>query len=519
MRCLVLVLLVLAGACSGKPANVEIEPLPQLDLARFEPGLQQRIGAATANLPIGTVAATGENAQPWFEAAQLLQAHGIENLALASYRNTIELQPGHDEARYLAAYLEHQAGNLEAALANYDEVLGNPTLGPTAAIRSGEIHLQRGEPALAETAFQTAERLQPGLAAVASGLGRAALARQDYAAARDFLEQALKKQPDADQLNYPLALSYRGLGDLERARDLMSRRGTRPARVPDPALDTVRSRASTSQVHIKAGLAAYENGDLETAAAEYRRALDLNPGLVDTHLALAWVLEQLGQTEDAFTHTRTTLQLDPERALAHHLLGRLHERAGDDRAAAESYRLASTDPGISPPVPSAELLAGALMRLGDYASAAPLYADLAASDPESARLQYLHGLALLATGDCAAAAVPLDRARRLSPGSAEAAEAWIRTTSSCAPADRRATVALAAELFSALPEAPFAEAYAMALASNGQFDRAVQLQQRVAANTGNSYSNDLLERFRNGKTAERPWPDNAPAFHPPRISD
>lgn len=162
-----------------------------------------------------------------------------------------------------------------------------------------------------------------------------------------------------------------------------------------------------------------------------------------------------------------------------------------------------------------EVAAIALMRAGNYDAAARALEIAAVPEPDNARLHYLHGLALLAVNKCGQAAVALDRAVRLAPGDTDIAEAWIRTRSSCAPGERQAPLALAAELFTALPDAPQAEAYAMALAADGQFERAIQLQRRAAARLDRDYSNELLRRYTDELPATRPWPDDAAVYTMP----
>ncbi|MDH3588912.1 MAG: hypothetical protein OEQ74_05875 [Gammaproteobacteria bacterium] len=133
-------------------------------------------------------------------------------------------------------------------------------------------------------------------------------------------------------------------------------------------------------------------------------------------------------------------------------------------------------------------------------------------ESEQAQVHYRQGLMLLASGDCARAATSLDLAIQLSPGNIAIAEAWIRNDSSCRAQRNQQVLAVAAELFTAIPDAAYAEAYAMALAANGQFDRAIQLQERVVANADSVYSRDLLQRFRNREMAEEPWPADTADF-------
>ena len=78
----------------------------------------------------------------------------------------------------------------------------------------------------AEPLFPKALSLQPRSVAAQFGLGRAALAKQDYTRAVEHLEQALSLDPQATVIHYPLAMAYRGVGDTARAEAHLQQRGT-----------------------------------------------------------------------------------------------------------------------------------------------------------------------------------------------------------------------------------------------------------------------------------------------------
>ncbi|MBT8143636.1 MAG: tetratricopeptide repeat protein [Gammaproteobacteria bacterium] len=514
-RALAIALLVVAG-CNKTEVPLVLQPLPEIDTARFESGLAERLQNAID-------AVNAESAEPaaadWLDLGMLLQAHGIDDAALVSYNNS-NLLEARFEARYLAAYLHQQAGQLDAAINDYREALSFDQVNTPTMLRLGEIFLQQGRLEDATNLYERVRQLQPRSAAAASGLGRVALARQQYAVARDHLHTALEIEPDADQLRYSLGLAYRGLGDLESARAALAARGSRGVAIPDPLLARVTALRATSQDYVKAGLAAYESGDLQATARYYRLALDSNAGLVDTRLALAFVLEQLGEIDQAVSEVDYVLQMTSENAMAWYQRGRLHERTANDASAVSAYTRAVE---LAPAETAArELLADALMRLQRYDEAAEHYLRIVEGEP-TARSYYLLGLARIASGDCKSAAAPLSQAYAADRTSAEAAAALIRVDSSCGNATSRQkqqALQLAQQLYQAIPEPEFAETLAMALAANGRFDDATSLQQSVVQVADNSYSNELLTLFRQHKPALQAWPQDAAIFSvPPLGSD
>ena len=72
------------------------------------------------------------------------------------------------------------------------------------------------------------------------GLGRAALARRDFARAVDYFEQALAADPRASVAHYPLALAYRALGDAAKAEAHLRQRGGVEVGPPDPLMVELR---------------------------------------------------------------------------------------------------------------------------------------------------------------------------------------------------------------------------------------------------------------------------------------
>src|SRR5437870_4997430 len=98
---------------------------------------------------------------------------------------------------------------------------------PSRGLAKLELAVQRrlGAGRAAAGLFERALAIDPKSAPVLAGLGRLALAGNDFQAAVQRLELALSADTQASALYYPLAMAYRGLGQTEKARDLLTRRG------------------------------------------------------------------------------------------------------------------------------------------------------------------------------------------------------------------------------------------------------------------------------------------------------
>lgn len=79
-------------------------------------------------------------------------------------------------------------------------------------------------------------------------------------------------------------------------------------------------------------------GRLEEAAAQYKEALRLNPGLWKAHNNLGADLVAMGKTEEAIPHYREAIALNPGYAEAHNNLGFALDRQGRREEAAGHFR-------------------------------------------------------------------------------------------------------------------------------------------------------------------------------------
>jgi tetratricopeptide (TPR) repeat protein/enamine deaminase RidA (YjgF/YER057c/UK114 family) len=88
------------------------------------------------------------------------------------------------------------------------------------------------------------------------------------------------------------------------------------------------------------GNARYRAGDLAAAAAAYRQALAINPGLLGARANLAVTLLALGRPEQAEPHLRHALRIDPGSPHLHLRLGLALNAQGHARPAVEAFERA-----------------------------------------------------------------------------------------------------------------------------------------------------------------------------------
>jgi tetratricopeptide (TPR) repeat protein len=103
---------------------------------------------------------------------------------------------------------------------------------------------------------------------------------------------------------------------------------------PSPA------RVFSAEQHYERGYAAEEAGDSQTAMAEYRQAVAIDPALSDAHVNLGRLLHEAGQAVQALTHYRAALAVRGDDPIAAFNLGVALEDLGRRPEAIEAYRRA-----------------------------------------------------------------------------------------------------------------------------------------------------------------------------------
>ncbi len=84
----------------------------------------------------------------------------------------------------------------------------------------------------------------------------------------------------------------------------------------------------TAEDHYYAALDLYGDGDREGAVAEYRKALEADPTLVDALHGLARVYQDLARFDEAIEVAKKISEHDPDDVLAHTSLSILYQKKG-----------------------------------------------------------------------------------------------------------------------------------------------------------------------------------------------
>lgn len=254
-----------------------------------------------------------------------------------------------------------------------DSVLRSPLLLPlTDSIRqfpdNASLYFRRGmllfntDPALAQTDFEKAAQLDPGVTDHWAGAGEAALVTEKYEKAATYFEKALQTVPDNAYLQYRLAMAWIERGHLEQADSLAAVMGKKQdavaqsyylrARIAEDRKDTLKAIEHLRSAVAVAGKESEYNAVLELAdllhsrhAADapgyYELALELDPTNAEPLFELAKYYEELGKAREATATYKRCVETDPGYAPAYIALGKQETAKQQWKAAFQYFNLAA----------------------------------------------------------------------------------------------------------------------------------------------------------------------------------
>jgi tetratricopeptide (TPR) repeat protein len=285
-------------------------------------------------------AQTSANGAPPLVAAASVSDHAALGLARIAL-----LRSDHDTARTLLEPVVARAPRFGAAWRLLGDV--HTAAGRTAAAHAAAARAQRLPPS-SSFADPAVERLVNDSRSTLLLLQQALEADLEINAAwhEHVIRRSFAFNPDNPEVVYEMSRLLRRLGDDEEALALLRRYHEM---VDDPlALAEIASYLSelgrlqeaesllqqaargpaNANVHADLGAIRAQRGDMARAAAEFERALALNPFHVSARLNLAALLLLDGRHQDAERHLRQVLAVEPANAKAHANMGIVFERRG-----------------------------------------------------------------------------------------------------------------------------------------------------------------------------------------------
>lgn len=265
-----------------------------------------------------------ENAQVYFELADVLARQKQIGKAVLNYQYTINLDPSHKDARRRLAALYIVGGKAEDAEGHIRKLLELDPGDKDALILDASLASKRKDFDKAREVYERILTMEKNNPSALAGLADLALADGDLKKAEELLRKALQSDPDNNPIQLALINMYSTQGRLDEAEKLLE--------------SLVKENPSNSGLRFFFGEFLLSAGARDRAQTEYEAALEHDPlrhiardRLYDIHLAnrtpekaaeLTSQLESLYPEEPAVTYFKARgveLERKPEEALEMYL--------------------------------------------------------------------------------------------------------------------------------------------------------------------------------------------------------
>ncbi|MEQ8859923.1 MAG: PEP-CTERM system TPR-repeat protein PrsT [Pseudomonadales bacterium] len=365
------------------------------------------------------------SAEQHLENARARMAEGEVRTAVIELKNALQKSPDLADARLLLGEAHDRLGDYPSALKEFERALdlgldnervragllrskvrlgrfnevigeleGRSDLTPPLAVVLGDAYLDAGDLAGARSMY---ERGRP-LPESSLGLGTIAWQEGDTAAAAVLLQEAV----DQDSGNSEAWLRK---GEFE-----LSRGATDPARAAFSA--ATKLQASRVAGHIGLARVALIAGDLDAAAADVKRVLDLAPDYPGAHYLDGLIRYERQDIDGAEAAIREVQRVVPDHGPSLYLMGAIKYQQGQRAQAEENLqRYLAQDPANES---AAKLLASVAFDRGDQARVVELL-DPHSADTADPQLLAMLGAARMRLGQPTAATPLLERAVALAP--------------------------------------------------------------------------------------------------------
>jgi len=463
-------------------ASADILVLPEADYSGLELAVRKQLESARLMLDSLLVSQADSltKSTAFGELGMIFNAYEFNQQAEICYQNAARLDPSQFIWSYYLARLYQETGRFEEALVLYQALEGRHTEPALLQVRLAETYAEMSQFPQAREAFLQAFYMQPGAVVVLARLGELAVVEKQYQTAVYFLTLALQRLPDANRLHYSLGLAYRGLGDKEKARAHLTKRGSVGVKTPDPWDDALEKLLRGERAYILRGRLAYAAGRYEEAVSAFRSALEFNQNSIPALVNLGVALAITTQADNAIEILKKVIVLDPDNITAHFNLAVLLMQKADFAQA-----LIHLKPVAEVKSEDAEanlLLARAYEQTGQFEQAKGHYKKTVRINPQVADAWFSGARLLLREQNYTEALKVLEQGNKKLPDEERLAHVLAKLLAGSPDKnlrDGKRALDLALRVFQARPTAEYARTIAMAYAEQGQCEEAVGWQKKA----------------------------------------
>ncbi|MCP4044146.1 MAG: tetratricopeptide repeat protein, partial [Gammaproteobacteria bacterium] len=457
------------------------------DLSGIEPVVREHLRLARENLAeILNRPEVGDRElrEAYGEMGGQYQAHHLHLPAEPCYRNAGQLLPEDFRWPYYLGYLYQQTSRPQLAAESFQRALELRPRDRHTQLRLGQTYLELNRPESAQSLLNRVAEVDGLGAAARYGLGKVALDSREFRKAVRLFEEVLARDPGATMVHYPLAMAYRGLGEMDQARHHLAKRGTGIPQVADPLVAEMKGLVSGARTLFYRGTAAVREERWESARKAFLKGLELEPDNTLARTTLARIHYLSGERDRAQQELAVVLHHAPESALANLLMGVLRGEEGATGAAVAAFyrraiRTEERNGGAN------FLLGNIAMEDGDYQAAARHYRITVEETPFIYPARMAEPVALLRSGTSHRLVhTRLVEAVEANPRRALFVNLLVRLLAASNDPEIRngpEALVLAEKLFAKSSNLRNGEALAMAYAETGRYRDAAAMQKKIVA--------------------------------------
>ena len=277
-------------------------------------------------------------APAYFKLGQVLATDGFFDEALEEYAKGSKYQDYSTEVLYELAVIFDEKGNTDGAIRLYQRTTDVEPTHAKAHFALGELLYTSGDTATAVQHYQQALSLTPSVKdAFYEPLEPYFAGLMTSDEAMPLLEKAMLVLPDDPRSHFYAGTLEADAGNIPKA--IESYEKTVEIIEADPShLQTELPLGDFNDVYLKLGELYHQQGDVETSAAYFKRALALNPELANRFIAQGQSAFETEDYQEAIKSLNTHLLLFPEDVGAIYLLGQSYEADSDTDNALIFYK-------------------------------------------------------------------------------------------------------------------------------------------------------------------------------------
>lgn len=476
----------------------ETKPVSLPDLSKMTPSVQSQIRDAHVSLTraIESGAPPAELADANGLLGRLFMASDLAEAAEPFLLNAQTLAPSDIRWPYYLGHLNRDRGDLEAAARLFERVLQLQPDDVASLVWLGDIQLALGKPDEAEPRFTKALSLQSNSLSARFGLGRTALAKQDHQRAVTFLEEVLDQDPAAAAAHYPLAMAYRGLGDLSKAEAHLKQREDHKILPADPLMVELDELLESPQAYESRGIRALDRKDWTEAAALFSKGLAIAPDDAGLRHRLGTAQYMMGDAANARLQFEQAVRLSPDHHLAQYSLGVLLQAEGRHAEAIDRFS-ASLKSRPSHTVARVRL-AASLRRTGRAKDAVHHYEQAVLLQPGNTEARFGLAVALVQVRRYRDARDRLAEGMKLFPEQTVFAHGLARVLATAPEArvrDGQRAMTLVQDVIKQGRTLDLGATVAMAYAELGQYEQAVTIQRDLMSAAEKGGLRELVPRL------------------------